>query len=94
MLADDSLIFADNLSEISIKITSQSTEIKAVEISQLIGRQDVGNMFVIEENIIKAADLINIVTKEPSSEGDEIAIILIAKRIDASINIEVSDDKM
>ncbi|NRA71206.1 MAG: DUF342 domain-containing protein [Gammaproteobacteria bacterium] len=94
MLADDSLIFADNLSEISIKITSQSTEIKAVEISQLIGRQDVGHMFVIEENIIKAADLINIVTKEPSSEGDETAIILIAKRIDASINIEVSDDKM
>ena len=89
MLADDSLIFADNLSEISIKITSQSTEIKAVEISQLIGRQDVGHMFVIEENIIKAADLINIVTKEPSSEGDETAIILIAKRIDASINIEV-----
>lgn len=100
MLTDDVLIFSSDNNEISIRIAPQVTDVKAVEISQLIGRSELANFFRLEDNIIKAADLINLANKEVDlavdNQGGKTpeSSIIVAKRVDAKLDIEFSEDEM
>ena len=90
MLTDDDLILSPDKTEVSIKIQSRESEIKAVEIYQLIGRSDVSDWFKVDDNIIKATDLINLASKESDQQDDESQIesLVIVKKINAKIDIE------
>jgi len=96
MLTDDDLILSPDKTEVSIKIQSRESEIKAVEIYQLIGRSDVSDWFKVDDNIIKATDLINLASKEsdPQDNKSQVESLVIAKQINAKIDIEFSDDEM
>jgi uncharacterized protein (DUF342 family) len=100
MLTDDVLIFSSDNNEISIKIAPHEAEVKAVEITQLIGRSELAGLFRLEDNIIKAVDLINLATKEADldvnnkSSAPSESTVVVAKRVDAKLDIEFSDDEM
>jgi len=100
MLTDDDLIISPDKTEILIKIQAQKSEIKAVEISQLIGRSELAQLFRLDDNIIKAADLINLATQELALDPDsktattQTQSMVIAKKINAEIEIEFSEDEM
>ncbi|NRA83434.1 MAG: DUF342 domain-containing protein [Gammaproteobacteria bacterium] len=100
MLNENSLIISSDRSEVSIRIQPHDTEIKAIEITQLIGRSKLSDLIQIEQNIIRAADLINLATKEvalsPDNKPGQIkeTTLLVAQRVDAKLEIAFSDDKM
>jgi len=100
MLTDDDLIISPDKTEILIKIQAKKSEIKAVEISQLIGRAELAQLFRLDDNIIKAADLINLATQEQALDPDsktntsETPSMVIARKVNAEIEIEFSQDEM
>ena len=90
MLSQDTLeISAD---KISIAITPQENEIKAIEICQLLRRLKNNNLMELDENITKAADMINKLTRDHTA--DVVSDIVIAQAKDASLSVEIVNEDM
>ena len=90
MLSQDTLeISAD---KISIAITPQENEIKAIEICQLLRRLKNNDLMELDENITKAADMINKLTRDHTA--DVVSDIVIAQAKDASLSVEIVNEDM
>lgn len=90
MLSQDTLeISAD---KISIAITPQENEIKAIEICQLLRRLKNNDLMELDENITKAADMINKLTRDHTA--DVVSDIVIAQAKDASLSVEIINEDM
>ncbi len=90
MLSQDTLEISTD--KISISITPQENEIKAIEICQLLRRLKNNNFMELDENIAKAADMINQLTRDHTA--DVISDIVIAQAKDASLSVEIVNDNM
>ena len=90
MLSQDTLEISTD--KISISITPQENEIKAIEICQLLRRLKNNNFIELDENIAKAADMINQLTRDHTA--DVISDIVIAQAKDASLSVEIVNDDM
>ena len=88
MLSQDVLNISHN--QITISISPQKSEVKAVEIYQLLRRIKNNQLMEIDENIMKAADMINQSTRNNAEQGD----IVIAKATHATLSIDVVKEDM
>lgn len=100
MLNDSALIVSRDSAELLIKIEPQQSPVKAIEITLLISKGIYAEYCQLEENIFKAADLINNATNEAASptakitKSGQLKEIVVAKRKDAELEIVFSDDEM
>jgi len=90
MLTQDVLNVSDE--QISIAISPQETDVKAVEIFQLLRRVKNNRLMEIDENIVKAADLMNQVTQDNSAAVAK--NVVIAKAMHATLSIDVVKEDM
>jgi len=90
MLTQDVLTITDE--QISIAISPQETDVKAVEIFQLLRRVKNNNLMEVDENITKAADLMNQVSRDDSASVAK--SVVIAKAMHATLSIEVVKEDM
>lgn len=90
MLTQDMLNISPE--QISIIIKPQDTEVKAVEICQLLRRLRNNDLREIDENISKAADMINRLSQD--HKANVVSDIIIAKATHATLTIEVTQEDM
>lgn len=90
MLTQDVLNISNE--QITINISPQDNEVRAVEICQLLRRVKNNKLMDVDENIVKAADLINQLGRDSSTTVDN--EIVIAKAMDASMTIDITTNDM
>ncbi|MCG7530192.1 FapA family protein [Psychrobium sp. MM17-31] len=90
MLSKDTLDISND--KISINIVAQESEIKAIEICQLLRRLKNNDLMELDENIAQAADMINQLTRDHTA--NVVSDIVIAQAKDASLSVEIINDDM
>ncbi|MGB1298339.1 MAG: FapA family protein [Psychrobium sp.] len=90
MLSKDTLDISSE--KISINIVAQESEIKAIEICQLLRRLKNNDLMELDENIAQAADMINQLTRDHTA--NVVSDIVIAQAKDASLSVEILNDDM
>lgn len=90
MLTQDVLIISAQ--QISITIAPQENEVKAVEICQLLRRLKNNNFMEINDNIVKAADMINQASREGVQNTKD--TVIISKAMHATLSVDVVKEDM